>query len=96
MPKFMITALPLAGEDRIALVQCANRRFEYVLERMEPEHPELVRKLWSAESYVDSVLGDHMLPIDLEYALGITEAFLVSHVAELAAEADTLAGTPMQ
>lgn len=92
----MITALPLGGDDRVALVECANKRFEYVIERMEPENPELVRKLWNAENYVDALLRDDMLPISRDEALGLAEAFLVGHAADLCAQADTFAGSTMQ
>jgi hypothetical protein len=84
-----ITALPLVGDDRIEFINTANEVFEEVLERLEPENPDTVRKLWDAEKYIDeSLLRPDMLPIDRDYALSLIDAFLVHHVMELAVETD--------
>ncbi|WP_202409462.1 hypothetical protein [Hufsiella arboris] len=87
-----ITALPLKGKDRDAFIETAKSAFETVMWRMEPLHPEGVRKLWNPEFYIDKVLlKDGMLPIDRDYALSLIDAVLVHHVLELAVEADELA-----
>lgn len=79
-----ITALPLVGEERIEFINAANEVFEKVLERLEPENPNLIRKLWDAEKYIDeSLLRPDMLPIDHDYALSLIDAFLVHRVIEL-------------
>jgi len=84
-----ITALPLGKADRAEFVATANRVFETVLARMEPEHPEATRRLWSAEHYVDNLLlTEEMLPISRGYALSLIDAFLVHHVIDLAVQAD--------
>jgi len=93
MSKELITTLPLGEADRIAFIQCANEAFEMVLARMEPANIEPTRKLWNAEHYIDTLLRDDMLPIDREYALSLVQPFLVGHVAELAAEADSFQTT---
>lgn len=92
MAKSMLTALPLGEADTLAFIQCANSRFEYVLARVEPDNPDVVRRLWNAQLYIDEVVREDMLPIDRDEALGLVEAFLVGHVANLAAQADELAG----
>ncbi|GGA94854.1 hypothetical protein [Mucilaginibacter rubeus] len=87
-----ITSLPLKGKNRDGFVETAKSVFETVIWRMEPQHPEIVRKLWNPESYIDNVLlKDDMLPIDRDYALSLIDAFLVHHVLELAIQADELA-----
>lgn len=87
--KRQITSLPIAEADRTEFIQTANEVFEVVLERIEAQHPETTRQLWSAEHYVDELLlRDDMLPIDRDYALSLIEAFLVHHVVNLAVEAD--------
>jgi hypothetical protein len=84
-----ITVLPLGKADRAEFVETANRAFEAVLDRIEPENPEATRRLWSAEHYVDNLLlKDDMLPIDRAYALSLIDAFLVHHVIDLAVQAD--------
>jgi hypothetical protein len=57
---------------------------------MEPKHPELVRKLWNPEMYIDQVIKPDMLPINRDYALSLIEAFLVHHFIELDTEAGKL------
>lgn len=84
-----ITALPLVGEERIKFISTANEVFEEVLERLEPENPELIRKLWDPEKYIDeTLLRPDMLPIDRDYALSLIDAFLVHHVMYLDDETD--------
>jgi len=85
-----IVSLPLTGTDRKKFIKTANSVFEHVLERVEPQHPQLVRELWNPENYIDEVLlKPNMLPIDRDYALSLIDAFLVHHVIELAVETDT-------
>jgi hypothetical protein len=87
-----ITALPLKGENRDLFIKSANSVFETVMWRMEPGHPEIVRKNWNPEFYIDKVLlKDDMLPIDHDYALSLIDAALVHYVLELAVRADELA-----
>ncbi|MCP2025742.1 hypothetical protein L1276_000882 [Flavobacterium sp. HSC-32F16] len=83
-----ISALPLAGADRIEFLETAESAFERVMQRVEPDHPDLVRNLWNANNYIDEVLQQHMLPIDKDYALSLIDAFLVQHVVQLAVETD--------
>ena len=84
-----ITALLLDQSDRAEFVEAANKVFEAVLDRIEPQNPEATRRLWSAEHYVDKLLlTDDMLPIDRAYALSLIEAFLVHHVVDLVVQAD--------
>ncbi|SCY74507.1 hypothetical protein SAMN02927916_3150 [Flavobacterium anhuiense] len=83
-----ITTLPLTGIDRKEFIETANRKFEDVLQTIEPTHPELIRQLWNPEQYIDEVLKSDMLPIDRDYALSLIEAFLVNNVIDLAAETD--------
>jgi hypothetical protein len=79
-----ISTLPLIGADRTEFITIANSVFENVLERVEPEHPHLVRKLWDPENYIDEILlKPDMLPIDRDYALSLIDAFLVHHVIGL-------------
>lgn len=87
-PKEPITALPLSKANHAEFVEVANSVFESVMERIKPNNPELTRKLWDAESYVDAMLTQDMLPIDKDYALSLVDAFLVHHVVGLAVEAD--------
>lgn len=79
-----ISALPLIGADRKEFIKVANEKFEDIMRTIEPKHPELLRKLWNPEQYVDEVIRPDMLPIDRDYALSMTEAFLVHHVIGLA------------
>ena len=83
-----IYALPLAGEDRTEFLETAEASFERIMQRVEPDHPDLVRNLWNAENYIDEVLQRDMLPIDKDYALSLIDAFLVQHVIQLAVETD--------
>ncbi len=84
-----ISVLPLEGEDRIEFIKTANEVFEYVIDRIEPQRPDLVRKLWNPEKYIDEeLLKPNMLPIDRDYALSLIDAFLVHHVIALAVETD--------
>lgn len=84
-----ISALPLVGANRKKFIKTANSVFEDVLERIEPGHPNLVRKLWDAEKYIDQILlTPDMLPINRDYALSLIGAFLVHHVIELAVKTD--------
>jgi hypothetical protein len=84
-----ISTLPLVGADRTEFIETANSSFERVFDRIEPENPELVRKMWDAEKYIDEdVLTPDKLPIDRDYALSLIDAFMVSYVIQLAVEAD--------
>ncbi|WP_345948856.1 hypothetical protein ABDD95_18590 [Mucilaginibacter sp. PAMB04274] len=84
-----ITTLPLETGIRERFLETAENSFERVLERMEPEQPELIRKLWNPALYIDEILlTEDMLPIDDGYALSLVEAFLVHHVFDLADQAE--------
>lgn len=83
-----ITSLPLSKADRAEFIEVANSVFESVMERIEPNNPELTRELWNATDYVDNMLGQDMLPISKDYAMSLIDAFLVHHVIGLATEAD--------
>ncbi|WP_026726982.1 hypothetical protein [Flavobacterium denitrificans] len=83
-----ITTLPLAGKDLKEFIEVANKKFEDTLQSIEHEHPELVRKLWNPEQYIEEVIKPDMLPIDRDYALSLVEAFLIHKVIELATEVD--------
>lgn len=86
-----ISSLPLVGADRLEFIRTANSVFENVLKRIEPKHPQIVRRLWNAEKYIDELLlKPEMLPIDRDYALSLIDAFLVHHIIELASEAENL------
>ena len=86
-----ITSHPLDAEDRAEFIQTANKAFETVLNRMEPENPEAIRKLWDAGYYVDhNLIGDGMLPIDRDYALSLIDAFLVHYILELIGQAKAI------
>lgn len=88
-----ISTLPLASADRTEFIKTANLSFERVFDRIEPEHPELVRKMWDAEKYIDEdVLTPDRLPIERDYALSMINAFMVGYVIQLAVEADNQAG----
>jgi hypothetical protein len=88
-----IRSLPLTGANRKKFIETANSVFEHVIERVEPEHPQLVRELWNPEEYIDKLLlKPDMLPIDRDYALSLIDAFMVHHVIEIAVETDTSAG----
>ncbi|MBL1146102.1 MAG: hypothetical protein HND56_07215 [Pseudomonadota bacterium] len=87
-----ITSLPLDQANRAEFIEAANRVFEAVIWRMEPNNPEQTRKLWNAENYIDNLLlTDDMLPISKDYALSLIDAFLVHHVLDLAVQADKMA-----
>jgi len=87
-----ITLLPLADEYREEFIQEANRLFERIFNRIEPEHPEATRRLWDVERYIDEdLLRPDMLPIRKDCALSLIDAFLVGHVIQLAAQADDIA-----
>ena len=83
-----ITTLPLAGKDHKEFIEVANRKFEDILQNIEHTHPELVRKLWNPDQYIEEVIKADMLPIDRDYALSLIVAFLVHNVIDLATEAD--------
>lgn len=83
-----ISALPMAGVNLKKSIEVANRKFEDLVQMMEPKHPELVRKQWNPERYIDEVLKPDMLPIERDYALSLIESFLVHHFIDLDAEAD--------
>lgn len=87
-PSVQITSLPLSKADRAEFIEVANSVFESVVERIEPNNPELTRELWNAADYVDNMLAQDMLPISKDYALSLIDAFLVHHVIGLATEAD--------
>ncbi len=90
-----ISALPLVGADRMEFIRTANSSFERVIDRIEPENPELARKMWDAEKYIDeNVLTPDRLPIDRDYALSMIDAFMVGYVIQLAVEADKQAASP--
>jgi hypothetical protein len=91
--KTQITSLPLGEADRAEFVEVANRVFDEILDRIEPNHPSETRKRWNAKSYIDGLLSDDMLPISRDYALSLIDAFLVQHVIGLAVEADRRANT---
>ena len=85
----VITSLPLLPAERAEFVKAANRVFEAVFERVEPNNPGETRALWNAADYVDNhLLGEGMLPIGYNYALSLVDAFLVHHVIDLAVQAD--------
>jgi len=99
-PKFtvnrgpQIAALPLDPALRTEFIKVANAAFEKVLERIEPRNPELTRKLWNAEDYVDNeLLRKDMFPISKDYALSLIDSFLVHHVIGLATQSDRMAAT---
>ncbi len=85
-----ITSLPLSAEDRAEFIEEANSEFDRIAERMEPQNPKQTRELWDVESYVDELFNEIILPIDRDYALSLVGAFLVGHVANLAAQADEM------
>lgn len=90
-PGPQIASLPLSKADRAEFIETARRVFESVMERIEPRNPELTRKLWDAEDYIDTLLTEDMLPISKDYALSLIDAFLVHHVIDLADQADKTA-----
>lgn len=91
-PRATITSLPVGGAERAALIAAANATFEVVIDRIEPENEELTRSLWDAGHYIDHhFFKDEMVPMTVEYATYLIEAFLVHHVIGLAVDADKLA-----
>ncbi|TBZ05557.1 hypothetical protein [Rhizobium leguminosarum] len=85
----VIETLPVTGELRAALVEIANRVFERVVDRIEPENESLTRKLWDPDDYIDNhVFQEGMLPMNLDYADYLIDPFLVQHVVDLAVKAD--------
>jgi hypothetical protein len=87
-----ISSLPLGEEYRGEFIEAANQSFERIFERIEPDNPELTRKLWDAERYIDQeLLKPDMLPIDKDYALSLIDSFLVGYVIQLAVQADEMA-----
>ncbi|MGH0214392.1 hypothetical protein NKY66_10810 [Sinorhizobium meliloti] len=85
----VIDALPVTGDQRAALIEIANRVFEKVIGRIEPENESLTRKLWNPGDYIDNhFFRDGMLPMSLDYADYLIDAFLVHHVIDLAVTAD--------
>ena len=95
MPKnysIKITSLPLKGKHRGDFIEAADRVFEDIISRMQPNHPDIIRKLWNVEFYIDKVLLRlDMLPIDMEYALSMIDTFLAHDVLELVIQADKIA-----
>lgn len=83
-----IKTLPLAEKDRKVFIKAADRKFEEILQTIEPEHPELTRKLWNPDQYIKEVLKQDMLPIDRDDVLSLIEAFLIHKVIDLATESD--------
>lgn len=55
---------------------------------MEPNFPDLVRKLWNPEKYIDEVFEQSSIPIDRDYALSSVESFWVHHFITLSIDAD--------
>jgi len=88
--RLKISSLPLSEADRAEFIDVANKAFDRIAERMEPLNPEQTRKLWDVEEFVNNLLTEDMLPIDRDYALSLPDAFLVGHVANLAAAADDM------
>ncbi|MCO6186865.1 hypothetical protein [Rhizobium sp. L1K21] len=89
---YLIKSLPFDSDYRNEAIELANSTFEVVIRRIEPNNPQLTRKLWNAADYIDNHhLHDHMLPIDSEYALSLIEAVLVHYVINLAMKADNMA-----
>ncbi len=86
--KIKITTLPLGEKDHKEFIEVADRKFEDTLQSIEHAHPELVRKLWNPEQYIEEVIKADMLPIDRDYALSLVEAFIIHNVIDLATEAD--------
>ena len=91
----VIEALPVTGDHRVALIEIANRTFEKIIDRIEPENESLTRKLWDPGGYIDNhFFQDGMLPMTLDYADYLIEAFLWHHVVDIAARADRQAEQP--
>ncbi|MDX0299388.1 hypothetical protein GOC49_11985 [Sinorhizobium meliloti] len=91
----VVKALPVTGDERGALIEIANRAFEKVIDRIEPENEELTRKLWDPGDYIDNhFFQEGMLPMKLDYADYLIDAFLVHHVVDIAVQADKQAEQP--
>ncbi|MGO6736513.1 hypothetical protein ACCS71_14275 [Rhizobium ruizarguesonis] len=85
----VIETLPATGELRAALIEIANRVFEKVVDRIEPENESLTRKLWDPDDYIDNhFFKEGMLPMNLDYADYLIDSFLMHHIVDLAVEAD--------
>jgi hypothetical protein len=70
-------------------MEIANRAFERVVDRIEPENESLTCKLWNPVDYIDNhFFKEGMLPMTLGYADYLIDAFLVHHVIDLAVRAD--------
>mgnify|MGYP003576032709 CR=1 FL=1 len=85
-----IIALPMKGIRLKKFIEVANWKFEDLMETMEPEHPEVIRRLWNAEAYVNQVITPDKLPIDRNYALSLVEAFLIHHFIDLDSSGDNV------
>ncbi|MGB3105005.1 hypothetical protein [Sphingobacterium siyangense] len=83
-----ISTLPLSKTDLKEFIDVANWKFEELMQMMEPNFPDLVRKLWNPEKYIDEVFEQSGLPIDRDYALSLVDPFLVHHFITLSVEAD--------
>ncbi|GCA49966.1 hypothetical protein KGO5_02412 [Sinorhizobium sp. KGO-5] len=84
----VIETLPVTGDERAALMEIANRAFEKVVDRVEPEIESLTRKLWDPVDYIDNhFFKEGMLPMTLGYSDYLIDAFLVHHVIALAVRA---------
>ena len=75
-------------------MEIANRTFEKVVDRIEPENESLTRKLWDPVDYIDNHFFKGMLPMTLGCADYLIDAFLVHHVIDLAVRADEQAEPP--
>jgi hypothetical protein len=85
-----ITCLPLDAAERSQFIETANTVFEEVLQRLDLGDPDAIRALWDAGEYVDNVLlHETMLPISVDYARSLVDAFLVHHVIGLVGKAKT-------
>lgn len=61
MGRHHIAAPPVSESDRARSIETANAVFESVLERLDVDNPDAVRRLWNAEEYVDNAfLRDDM------------------------------------
>ncbi|GAA4203216.1 hypothetical protein GCM10022289_19130 [Pedobacter jeongneungensis] len=88
-----ITSLPLSEADQQEFIKTANAAFEYDLDWLEVEKPELMRKLWNPEKYLsEAVLTIDKLPIDRDYALSLVGAFMLHEIIALSEEADQIDG----
>jgi hypothetical protein len=74
--------------DRAAIVECANTVFDAVMARFELPNAEAIRSLWNADDHVDGLLEADKPTMDRDYALRLTEAIVVNHIATFASRAD--------